>query len=537
MKIPAQAVVLLTICSLASLPLRAQDDMGVPAPPPPSPENGPYVAPNDQGTPPPENQGGPDQSNPDESASFQTFYDGLAPQGTWMQSSDFGYVWQPAVNDPNWAPYTNGHWVYTNVGWTWVSDEPWGWATYHYGRWVNLDGTGWCWVPGYTWAPAWVSWRYGAGYCGWAPLPPASFVGIDYGGDDVQVSAVFHIGGDCDSYYGIGAGWYHFVPVNYLGAPNYRGHYANRHDNYAIINGTTNVTNLNVIRNGAGSGPGGFAQVTNGGPSLAQVNAVAAAPVQQVRLTGASQPGATLLANNSLALFAPRVTPASGRGFQPSRVGGSLGQATINRGVDITRPFAATRNLPAPAPTPAQIQQAQFAQANVPSGARVVTASTPVNPVLQRPLTNFQPIEVGNTYQPPGNTVFNVQHSSQAPAPASRQGVVYTWNGAANYPPKVYTPGAPISQGIPIVERTTANGSIVRSYVPTNYQNPSSNGSYNPYSSQSPQAFPNGTSNGSRQYPYPSQSSPGGNSNGGNPARGNHGGNGQNWNNQQQQNH
>ena len=46
----------------------------------------------------------------------------------------------------------------------------------------NLAGTGWVWVPGYTWAPAWVSWRYGDGYAGWAPLPPDSFAGIDYFG-------------------------------------------------------------------------------------------------------------------------------------------------------------------------------------------------------------------------------------------------------------------------------------------------------------------------------------------------------------------
>ena len=141
------------------------------------------------------------------------------------------------VNDPNWASlHREGHWVYSDAGWTWVSDEPWGWATYHYGRWVNLDGTGWCWVPGYTWAPAWVSWRYGDGYCGWAPLPPDSFVGIDYGSPGVDISVGFHIGGDCDSYYGIGAGCYHFVPVAYLGYRSYRGHYANPHNNYAIIN-------------------------------------------------------------------------------------------------------------------------------------------------------------------------------------------------------------------------------------------------------------------------------------------------------------
>ena len=115
----------------------------------------------------------PDNAGPaaaPDSVSFQTFYDSLANQGSWIQTDAYGYVWQPSVTDPDWAPYTNGHWIYTEDGWTWVSDESWGWATYHYGRWVNLDGTGWCWVPGYTWAPAWVSWRYGDGYCGWAPL-------------------------------------------------------------------------------------------------------------------------------------------------------------------------------------------------------------------------------------------------------------------------------------------------------------------------------------------------------------------------------
>jgi len=31
---------------------------------------------------------------------------------------------------------------------------------------------GWLWVPGGEWASAWVSWRYGDGYIGWAPIPP-----------------------------------------------------------------------------------------------------------------------------------------------------------------------------------------------------------------------------------------------------------------------------------------------------------------------------------------------------------------------------
>jgi hypothetical protein len=55
----------------------------------------------------------------------------------------------------------------------WASDEPFGWATYHYGRWGFSDQVGWFWVPGSRWAPAWVSWLSSDNYLAWAPLPPA----------------------------------------------------------------------------------------------------------------------------------------------------------------------------------------------------------------------------------------------------------------------------------------------------------------------------------------------------------------------------
>ncbi|MEM7008030.1 MAG: DUF6600 domain-containing protein, partial [Thermodesulfobacteriota bacterium] len=60
----------------------------------------------------------------------------------------------------------------SDQGWLWISYEPWGWATYHYGRWVFDDYAGWVWIPGTTWAPAWVSWHESPDYIGWAPLPP-----------------------------------------------------------------------------------------------------------------------------------------------------------------------------------------------------------------------------------------------------------------------------------------------------------------------------------------------------------------------------
>jgi hypothetical protein len=99
------------------------------------------------------------------------FYDDLSPYGRWFQGP-YGWVWTPYGVGSGWRPYTLGRWAYTGAGWLWVSDEPWGWAPYHYGRWAYESPYGWLWVPGDVWAPSWVSWRYGGGYVGWAPLPP-----------------------------------------------------------------------------------------------------------------------------------------------------------------------------------------------------------------------------------------------------------------------------------------------------------------------------------------------------------------------------
>ena len=106
-------------------------------------------------------------------ADYSQFYDQLEEHGRWMDHPRWGYVWLPHADDGTWRPYTVGNWVNTEEhGWYWNSDEPWGWATYHYGRWVREDKEGWIWIPGREWAPAWVAWREGDEYIGWAPLPP-----------------------------------------------------------------------------------------------------------------------------------------------------------------------------------------------------------------------------------------------------------------------------------------------------------------------------------------------------------------------------
>jgi hypothetical protein len=409
-------------------PVRAQDD-GVYAPPAPvtatplqGDDQGQVAPPGPDQGPAPENGGAPDGS-----ASFQTFYDSLASQGTWIQTDDYGYVWQPQENDPNWAPYTDGHWVYTDDGWTWDSDESFGWATYHYGRWANIDGTGWVWVPGYTWAPAWVSWRYGDGYVGWAPLPPDSFAGIDYFGDGFDDDFGFHIGGDCDDFYGIGPALYIFLPINCVGYHDYHHWYRNRGDNFGLINHTTNVTNINVTRGGAaGAMAGGTASrhVTTGGPKVAQINAASQMPVPRVSLVRSTTPGGGTLTANSLALYAPRIAPASVNA-RPARVAGTIGAAEINRGTDITRPpMVNARLAPEPA-TEAQVEAAREAQGRAPASAKVMTDASAVKPIFQGPLTALKPA----TQAPVSTRAYNF-----TPAPVYGSAAVHSVYGPVHVP-------------------------------------------------------------------------------------------------------
>ena len=114
------------------------------------------------------------------------FQAALEPYGEWRRSARWGEVWVPDQRPRGWRPYSVGHWVYTDDwGWFWVSDEDeadWGWVTYHYGRWIFERGMGWFWVPGEEWGPAWVDWRRGDNYVGWAPLPPDDVI-YEYEGD------------------------------------------------------------------------------------------------------------------------------------------------------------------------------------------------------------------------------------------------------------------------------------------------------------------------------------------------------------------
>ena len=205
-------------------------------------------------------------SAPDsESGSFSTFYRKLDPYGDWMETGDYGYVFQPrqAAQSRDWRPYTNGHWVYTDVGWTWISDEKFGWATYHYGRWIRLRSVGWVWVPGEQWAPAWVSWRKGGDYVGWAPLPP-----------EAQFDRQTGIHNWADNYYDIGPDQYAFVPANEFGRKLSPREIVPAERNVTIINQTTNVTNI-VYNNSV---------IVDRGPSYDDLRSRSRQPIERYRL-------------------------------------------------------------------------------------------------------------------------------------------------------------------------------------------------------------------------------------------------------------
>ena len=178
-----------------------------------------------------------ESSENEPTGSYNTFYTKLDRYGDWRETSDYGYVWQPreAERSRNWRPYTNGRWVYTDAGWTWVSEEPFGWATYHYGRWTRLRNVGWVWVPGDEWAPAWVSWRKSNDYVGWAPLPP-----------EARFDRRTGIHNWSDNYYDIGPDQYSFVPTTDFGAQRVEGTVVPSERNVIIINQTTNVTNITL---------------------------------------------------------------------------------------------------------------------------------------------------------------------------------------------------------------------------------------------------------------------------------------------------
>jgi len=260
----------------------------------------------------------------------------LDQYGTWQQTPQYGAVWIPAQVSADWAPYREGHWRWVAPwGWTWVDDEPWGFAPFHYGRWAQFDGR-WGWVPGTVvarpvYAPAMVAFVGGA---------PGVAVGVGIGAG-----------------IGISIGWVPLGPGEVYRPPYhvsdnyYRNVNVTNVSNTTIINRTVNVTNVTYANQRA----------------VTVVNHDAFVNARPVR-------AAALPAAQAAAFTHPIAAAPGGRG---GPAGGALPQPTAASRVGAE---AAAHPVQAP-PKP----QLQMPQTHATAQGRIVPTAVPAAPAAVRP--------------------------------------------------------------------------------------------------------------------------------------------------------
>lgn len=215
-----------------------------------------YPSPPPQSRPP---QPGPPPPSSRPYTDMGVFYERLAPHGDWFWLQGYGWVWTPNEIWVGWRPFAHGRWIYTDYGLTWLSDWEWGWATHHYGHWLYEPrfGHGWVWVPGTRWAPSNAVIRFGAGWVGWAPLPPRyELWSSSYARAPIPLFS-----------------WC-FVEERYLIDADVSDLVTSRIQNGPLMRLTANVTNYAMANN----------QVTNQSFSYAQLQGIVGQPVTQYRI-------------------------------------------------------------------------------------------------------------------------------------------------------------------------------------------------------------------------------------------------------------
>jgi hypothetical protein len=377
-------------------------------------------------------------------------YEDLDDNGGWRQVPEYGTVWFPHTTIVGWAPYRYGHWAWVSPwGWTWVDDASWGFAPFHYGRWVSVGGA-WGWIPAAprvvgvvyvrpVYAPALVAWVGGPRYAG----------GVAYAG-----------GGGFAA--GVSVGWFPlgprevFVPsypvsrryVNNVNVSNTTVNttIVNNYYNTTVINkNVTNVRYVNQNVNGAVTATSGqaFSSAQPVGRNMVAVNqrevrtapAYAAAPAvappkQAVLGAGIAtrvQPPVALQNRAVVAKAAPPPAPIPFAQRQQA-IQANQGRPismTQNRQLAVQRAQAApaavapVRIAPTPTrtmaianrPTPAASANTQAQPNNNNRVAQPVPPNTnrpadPVQPSVNRPAQPVQP----NTSHPPNATAPAAQN-------------------------------------------------------------------------------------------------------------------------------
>jgi len=398
-------------------------------------------------------------------------YQDLDSYGVWQNSPVYGSVWVPTSVQAGWAPYRYGHWAWIEPwGWTWVDDAPWGFAPFHYGRWVDWNG-GWGWAPGPGgywnpyYSPALVGWIGGGGFG----------VGFGFGGG-------WGIGGGFGwfplgwgepffpRYCGWGRrGWGHGGGWGYRG-----GHVSNaylRNVNVTnthisnIHNITNNYRNNNFagthygFRNAAGAVTAAPRSAFTSGAAINRVGTVVpksalgrgqlvsgadVSPTKQSVLGGHTPatrgiPPASATNRSVVTHMTPPARPAGFNGNQSPMARGnaaSPAQHNVNsshspNGVPTANAGAGTHNVPRP---PNRAQEAKAAAPGNPAGRAV-----------PRPPERNDNFARGNTNNVNGRTPATTpQHNP----PAYSTGRSTPNNSSVPRPPQTYQPNRPAS-GVP----------------------------------------------------------------------------------------
>ncbi len=307
-------------------------------------------------------------------------YEDLDENGDWRDDSNYGHVWFPNQTPIGWAPYREGHWDWIDPwGYTWVDDAAWGYAPFHYGRWVNVGGR-WGWVAGPpteepVYAPALVVF-IGAGSAafgenvGWFPLGPR----------EVYVPS-----------YPVSRGYMNQVNISNttVSTTTITNVY-----NTTVINRTTNITNVTYVNRNV---QGAVTAVPQHAFASAQPVARAAVAVNAQQIAGAPVNARVAVSPTQQAVLGSKAATANRVTAPPAAV--------------MNRPVVAKATPPPQAVPFAKQQQAMAAHPGVPLAKREMQTLRPASTAATHPMVKQAPPGKPATpamnrpgSQPPANT-------------------------------------------------------------------------------------------------------------------------------------
>ncbi len=144
------------------------------------------------------------------------------------------------------------------------------------------------WVPGRVWGPAWVAWRSGGGYYGWAPLGPSVSININF-----------------PSFF------WTFVPQTHITNHHIHHHYVPSTQVVNVYNNTTVIKNHYRVNN----------RVYVYGPRKQDIERVTNSQVAVYRVDRLNKPGQSQVEGRSVRIYQPKPAVRSATNFIPNNGG------------------------------------------------------------------------------------------------------------------------------------------------------------------------------------------------------------------------